>query len=104
MNGAKTISDIKQFFRKKPYGENRAVTLDKIWKIEIITASVLLSAFLIFDFWVYQNFILKRPDAQLDRAKVISFKKAGIERASKKIDNYTDFLKNPAFPFVENPF
>lgn len=104
MSIEKIILNIKQFFKKKPLHEKRAVTLDQIWKIEIIIAVILLSVFLVFDFWVYQNFILKRPDAPLDRAKVISLKKAGIEQASKKIDDYADFLKNPIFPFAENPF
>lgn len=104
MNFKKIIVKIKSLFGKKAPGEKRAITLDKIWKIELVLAAILLSAFLAFDFWMYQNFVLSPPDVSFDRENVVPFRKLTIERTVKKIEGYTDFLEHPTYPFVENPF
>ena len=91
-------------FRKKSSHEKRALTLDKIWKIELILAAILLSGFLAFDFWLYQNFVLSPPNFSVDTENIIPFRKLTIERTVKKIDSYASFLENPAFQFADSPF
>ena len=104
MNFRKIILRVRLLFQKKSLREKRALTLGQIWKIELVLAAILLSAFLAFDFWLYQTFILSPPDISFDRENIVPFRKFTIERTVKKIENYADFLKNPTYPFVENPF
>ena len=104
MNLKKILEKIKSLFGKKSPREKRAVTLEQIWKIELVLAAILLACFLAFDFWLYQNFLLASLDLSIDTENIIPFRKFTIERTVKKIDDYAAFLENPTFQFAESPF
>lgn len=83
----------------KPY-----FTVDMIWRAELVFCALLLAGFLVFDFWIYNTYV-KGGVGETGIPEVATLlKKNAIEKAANNIKFQNQFLENPSFPVVKNPF
>ncbi len=96
--------NLKELFSKKS-GPSAPIAINKIWILEVIAAGIFLVSFLFIDFWVYNNiFLQKSVTLSGDVGGVVYLKKTNLVEAGKKIKAYQDFLDNPQYPLIKNPF
>ena len=67
---------------------------------------ILLVGILYFDFWVYKNFVLGAESRALEGEQMGLFllKTPLLEKAAEEIKKRNDFLENPVYPSIKNPF
>jgi len=91
------LNDIKN--KIKPY-----FTVDMIWKMELVFGILFLAIFMAFDFWIYDTYV-RGGFGEASAPEVATLlKKSAIEKAANKIKSQKDFLENPSFGVVKNPF
>ena len=68
--------------------------------------TLILAGVLYFDFWVYKNFVLEAESrAKENEPKEIFLLKAPLlEKAAEEIKKRDDFLENPKYPLIKDPF
>ena len=94
----------KELFSKKT-ASPVPVAINKIWLWEIIAAAIFLIFFLFIDFLVYQNITSQETGISPENAGgVAHLKKNNLIEAGKKIKAYQNFLQNPQYPLIKNPF
>ncbi len=78
--------------------------IKKIWNAELILGVLLLIVFLAFDFWVYNAYVRGGAGGVGAPEVATLLKKNALEKAANKIKSQNQFLKNPSFGVVKNPF
>ncbi len=91
------LSEIKN--KIKPY-----FTVDMIWKAELVFGALALAIFMALDFWVYDAYVRGGSEEAGAPEVATLLKKNAIEKAANKIKSQKDFLENPSFQVVKNPF
>ena len=79
------------------------LTLEKVWLREVMLGFIIFLAVLYFDFYIYRNFVWQKR-INVERPSIVSLRKQSIEAIAKKIKSNNDFITNPTFPVVQNPF
>lgn len=94
---------LKELFLKKT-ALRAPVTINKIWIWEIIAAGIFLLSFLVIDFLVYRNIVIQKSVPPGDISGAVYLRKTNLVEAAKKIKADQDFLENPQYPSIKNPF
>lgn len=81
------------------------LSLVSVWIFELSVLFLLLAGVLGFDWWIYRTLVTRRAEIPFDQLKgVTALDKKSIERAAQSIADHEEFLKNPTFSFIPNPF
>jgi len=85
----------------------RKISLEKLWRVELVVAGILLLLMLSFNVWVYQTFVSGISDAVLpeETEGFVFLDKENLNKASEIVDSYQIFLRKPYYPaLINDPF
>jgi len=95
---------VKALFQK-PKLRGRRISLARILYAEFAIGTIVLALFLILDFWLYQSTGSYKQDSLSDKAEnIVLFDQKEASRAADAHKKHDDFLRNPIFPPISNPF
>ncbi len=81
------------------------MTIRKIWLFELLAAGILFLAILYIDFQIYRNITVEKQGVAVEAAgSGLYLRKSDLVEAVKKLKEHQDFVENPIYPLIKNPF
>ncbi|HEY4521571.1 MAG TPA: hypothetical protein VJH05_00295 [Candidatus Paceibacterota bacterium] len=77
-----------------------------IFKLFLICGLIFLVYILYFDFWVYKSFVLgiEENSRKNDTKQLFLLKTPLLEKATEEITKKDEFISNPKYPLIKDPF
>lgn len=105
MSRVQNIISKLRFSLKKP-SSGEPITVYSIWTAELLLSVILAASFLLFDLWIYRNFVESHAylaEGTISESRIL-LNRGNLDYFKNKFFAHESFLDNPSFPFVPDPF